>query len=409
MRFDLNRFLVAVSLALDFVEMDILDATVNHTRRVAYISLRIAEMMELSDSDRYDLCANAILHDNGLCEETLYTRLEHRSMDQLSRMEGFREHCEIGERNIAAYPFLTEARNTVKYHHEKANGHGFFGLKGMDIPLPARIVGLADFVDNRFHFEVPTSGHQKKVTDFILDQRGKQFDTEIVDAFMDASRPVSFWLDLRTVEKTLPDLMPHFEQESELEDVLAITGVFSQIVDSKSRFTARHSRGIMDKAGIVADFLHWNHNDKLELVIAASLHDLGKLAIPRELLDANRRLTHDEFRVIQSHTYYTRAMLREIPGFERITEWASNHHEKLNGLGYPYGFTGNRLDFGSRLMTGIDIYQALTEPRPYREPSSHEEAIAMLNDLVCNNHVDKDVVTILNDSMQNKSKKEPYA
>ena len=86
------------------------------------------------------------------------------------------------------------------------------------------------------------------------------------------------------------------------------------------------------------------------------------------------------------------ASLQEIKGFEYITEWASNHHEKLNGTGYPYMKTGAELDFNSRLIACLDIYQALKEKRPYREAMSHVRAYAILEEMAARGELDYTIV-----------------
>ena len=115
--------------------------------------------------------------------------------------------------------------------------------------------------------------------------------------------------------------------------------------------------------------------------IAADLHDLGKLAIPNSILDKPSGLTRKEFQIIQAHPFYTRRILEKIDGFDDITDWAANHHEKLDGSGYPYGLDKNDLDFNSRILACVDIYQALTEDRPYRKGMSHKDAIKIMNNM----------------------------
>jgi HD-GYP domain-containing protein (c-di-GMP phosphodiesterase class II) len=99
------------------------------------------------------------------------------------------------------------------------------------------------------------------------------------------------------------------------------------------------------------------------------------------ILDSPNKLTSAEFEIVKKHSYYTRQALQEISGFEDITEWASNHHEKLNGQGYPFGKTAEALDFNSRLIACLDIYEALTEERPYRRALNHTEAMDILNNM----------------------------
>ena len=87
-----------------------------------------------------------------------------------------------------------------------------------------------------------------------------------------------------------------------------------------------------------------------------------------------------------------RRMSEMITGFEEIADWAANHHEKLNGKGYPYGFDKSRLDFNSRLLACVDIYQALTEERPYRKALSHNQAIGILRNMANQGLIDATIV-----------------
>lgn len=116
--------------------------------------------------------------------------------------------------------------------------------------------------------------------------------------------------------------------------------------------------------------------------IAGLLHDIGKLAIPLNILDKNGPLTSQEFGIIKSHAYYTKIILDKIEDIPNISEWASNHHEKLNGQGYPRGLKADELSEESRIMAVCDIYQALTEDRPYRKGLNINNAFNIMDEMV---------------------------
>lgn len=389
MKFSLNRFLMAVSLALDFVEIDIRGRNTNHSKRVAYAALRIAEKMKFEDKDLYDIVSLAILHDNGICEasSSLQNDEEHKI-----------NHCIIGENNIVNYPFLKKRVNILKYHHEAYNGSGFFGLKGSEIPIISQIIFFTDYLENKFELGTIDASRRREICNFVKEKSGKIFNPEICGIFLEMLNDESFILDLKNdfINMALNSHMNEFYLDLSLDEILKVTDIFSRIIDSKSRFTRKHSMGIAEKVSIMADYYKYDIEQKTKLVIAANLHDLGKLAIPNSILDSPRKLTEDEFYMIKSHTYYTRAALSQIDGFEDITEWASNHHEKLNGAGYPYGKKGDELDFNSRLMGCIDIYQALTEERPYRKPLKHVTVMNIMNDMVQGGYIDGNIVSDIN-------------
>ena len=142
----------------------------------------------------------------------------------------------------------------------------------------------------------------------------------------------------------------------------------------------------------MATYFKMEDVERTQLRIAASLHDVGKLAVPNTILDKPGQLTDEERRVVNIHTYYTRLCLEQIPGFEQITDWAANHHEKLGGGGYPLGLGDVNLDFNSRLMTVLDIYQALTEERPYRKSLSHRRTMEIIGKIRDHGELDAELV-----------------
>lgn len=393
MLFSLNEFLIAVSFTLDFVEMDILGVTSNHGKRTAYISLRIAEELGLSSEQLHDVVALAILHDNGVSEKSLHDKVLVGDAVNISSLERVKEHCSIGEENVSQYPFLTNVKNAIMYHHEKYDGSGFFNLKGEEIPLLSQILNMADVIEVNFDLLKSNYNTKSRILAFVEDQRNKTFSPVVAKAFIDVAKEEMFWTNLENekVNNALREGTPRYSMELPVEEIRKITNVFSRIIDSKSKYTQRHSSDLSYKASIMADFYNMSKEEKTKLMIAADLHDIGKLAVPNSILDSPNKLTDEEFEIVKKHPYYTRQALQEIKGLEDITEWAANHHEKLNGKGYPFGKTAKDLDFNSRLMSCLDIYEALTEERPYRKSLSHSEAMEILNKMKVEGYIDPKV------------------
>ncbi|MDK2966716.1 MULTISPECIES: HD domain-containing phosphohydrolase [Lacrimispora] len=390
MQFSLNDFLIAVSFALDFVEMDRLGMQSNHGKRTAYLTLCIARRLNLSEEEVYDAAALSILHDNGLSESSLYEQLPQEWDHAVTKFEGSRGHCVIGEKNVKDYPFLTEPEDVILYHHERYDGNGFFGLKGDKIPLISQIIAAADSFEN--HFKNAGGDYcQERVLKWVSGCESGMVSQRIALVLHQMANERSVWENLSDdkLEQALKASVPSFFLEVPLDKIRQVTGVFSRIVDSKSSFTRRHSKGLAEKAARMAQYYHKDQEETARLIIAADLHDLGKLAVPNSILDVPRALTAEEFETVKKHVYYTRVALENIRGFEDITEWASNHHEKLNGKGYPFGKTGDELDFNSRLMGCLDVYQALTEERPYRKGLTHTQAIKILYDMAGSGFLDK--------------------
>lgn len=142
----------------------------------------------------------------------------------------------------------------------------------------------------------------------------------------------------------------------------------------------------------MAYFYEYDSEKIMKLIIAANLHDLGKLAVPNKILDKPTQLTKEDFAIVKCHTYYTRQALEKVNGFEDIVDWAANHHEKLDGTGYPYGIDGSKLTKESRLMSCLDMYQALTEDRPYRKGLTHTKTMEILYEHASKGYIDSNIV-----------------
>ncbi len=148
-------------------------------------------------------------------------------------------------------------------------------------------------------------------------------------------------------------------------------------VDDRDAYTGRHSYVVAQLSARVADLLGLGAED-VELVrLAGSLHDLGKLAIPEEILRKPGALSESEQLVLRRHPQIGFRMLRSL-GVEPVSTWVLHHHERWDGRGYPHGLGGEEIPLGSRILFVADAYDAMTSDRIYQEHIAHDEAIAEL-------------------------------
>ena len=110
------------------------------------------------------------------------------------------------------------------------------------------------------------------------------------------------------------------------------------------------------------------------LTHAAELHDIGKIAIPDEILKAPRQLTAEEWAIVQEHPRRGVEMIRHLEFLGPARDAILSHHERIDGRGYPNGLAGEDIPLEARIMAVIDSYDAMTSARPYRPPLTHEEA-----------------------------------
>lgn len=151
----------------------------------------------------------------------------------------------------------------------------------------------------------------------------------------------------------------------------------AKAVDARDAYTGSHSERVADLAARIAIRLGADA-ETVELTrLAASLHDLGKLAIPEEILRKPGPLTEPERMVLERHPQIGFRMLESL-GVDPVAEWVLHHHERWDGTGYPDGLAGEEIPLGARIIFVADAYDAMTSERVYRSRLSEEEALAEL-------------------------------
>jgi diguanylate cyclase (GGDEF)-like protein len=151
----------------------------------------------------------------------------------------------------------------------------------------------------------------------------------------------------------------------------------AKAVDARDAYTGSHSERVADLAARIARRLG-SDDSSIELTrLAASLHDLGKLAIPEEILRKPSELNESERLVLQRHPQIGYRMLESL-GVEPIAEWVLHHHERWDGDGYPDRLRGDEIPLGARIIFVADAYDAMTSERVYRKPLSPREALEEL-------------------------------
>jgi putative nucleotidyltransferase with HDIG domain len=158
--------------------------------------------------------------------------------------------------------------------------------------------------------------------------------------------------------------------------------------------TEEHTRRVARLAASVADELKLSAIARRHLAIGGLLHDIGKLAVPLEILQKPGPLTDEEFAVIKRHPADGRKLLEELGGFPvEVRRLVSDHHERLDGRGYPSGLTAAELPLETRILAVCDVYDALVSDRVYRPAWTMERAFGLLREE--SDAYDQDVVEAL--------------
>ena len=152
----------------------------------------------------------------------------------------------------------------------------------------------------------------------------------------------------------------------------------NQLLDLKDLNTGVHSTRLAEWAVRIGRDLGLDDDCLRDLEAAAILHDIGKIGVPDAILRKPSKLTEEEYAVIKKHPEYGWAVLRAVPGFERVSLFVLHHHEAFDGKGYPAGLRGDEIPIGSRIVSVMDSFDAMVSSRPYRKGLPVEEAIRRL-------------------------------
>lgn len=263
-----------------------------------------------------------------------------------------------------------EVCDTIGQTFERWDGKGIpHGTKGQDLLLPARIVALADVVEV-YH---RTSGDDGAVS-VARERSGTQFDPALVD-LVAAEAPMLFEdLDLATNWAAVIDAEPGLTPPLGEEELDSALEAIADFVDIKSPFTLGHSRGVAELAARAAAMMGLDRAAASHVRRAGLLHDLGRLGVSNAVWDKTAELSAAELERVRLHPYLTQRMLASASGLAEYGATAIQHHERLDGSGYPRGLGQASFTPAGRVLAAADSYHAKLEPRPHRGALTPVEA-----------------------------------
>lgn len=288
--------------------------------------------------------------------------------------------CERGANILRKLEFGPRAAEAVRSLDEHWDGSGYPDrLTGEHIPRLSRILAIAQ------HLDVFSTGENPAAAIDVLRARsGRWFDPDLVEATISLHNRGALWTWCRPgdnendTRKAVVDLAPGSSQSLQRDRIDQICEAFADVVDAKSPYTFRHSLGVAQAAVSIA---HWLRlpSEQIDFIRrAALLHDIGKLSISNAILDKPGKLDPDEWEAVRGHPVQTRLILERVGAFKDLAKVAGEHHEKLDGSGYPNGLSGKQLSLESRIVAVADVYGALSEDRPYRAGLSLAKIAAIM-------------------------------
>ena len=353
-----------------------------HAWRVSIVASKMAKVI-LPDQ-RAEVHYAALLHDIGVvgfADQLAHASLKGKDL----KIPGIWNHPSRGAEIVARIPGLIGCTRFIQEHHEWYNGEGYpNGKRGNEIAVGSRIIRIADSFDVYLQNRSQISWMDVKI--HFQNQLGQEFPQQIHDCFVEVMDKDNLFHAL-TSNSRLPGLLEQIQAELPLiaippgTDAIGTTlQVFAEVIDAKHRYTKGHSARVAKYAVKIAKKMKLPHDDVTKVKWAALLHDAGKIAVPRSILDKPGALTSEEFEVIKLHPKRTEEILKMIDVFHELASIAGHHHERYDGKGYPDKLRREEIPLLARILAVSDAFDGITSARPYQETRTSKQAIRILHE-----------------------------
>ncbi len=193
-------------------------------------------------------------------------------------------------------------------------------------------------------------------------------------------------------------------EQQRLNMLISALEVLGKALEMRDPYTFSHTRNVAGIAGEIANVLGWDSNRLLAIKLAGELHDLGKISIPLDILNKPGELNALEYRLIQEHVENCYNLIKDIEFPFPLANIIYQHHERLDGSGYPRGLKGDEIVIEAKILAVSDVLEAMTHHRPYREAKGLEKACKELQEGRGIKY-DAEIVDILLDLIEKGGKK----
>jgi HD-GYP domain-containing protein (c-di-GMP phosphodiesterase class II) len=367
-KIDVGQFLMAIYRGESALDGNNGITNYLHGLRVGLICLEAGQHLGMDRDRLITLGGCALLHDI-VNPPAFKVSLERTPSQRLLRL-----HCSHGQEMMDLLPFPSTVDGFIRYHHEFIDGSGPFGKRSDEIPFEASLICLAGLTDMFWNFDSLGSYGLRFLRSSMKELAGKSFNPEVVEAILAVMDGTLLHL-LRSdvIISVCRTAFPAYEQELTNEQMYRIGLFVSIMMGAQSPYTHLHSEQVANIAWKLGQARGYDEDKLAMLYLTGCMHDCGKLSISGQLLDKQDALSPEELQIIQSHALVSILELQEVNGLAQVVRWAGNHHERLDGSGYPHGYGEDQLDEVSQLLAVCDVYEAASAERPYHKKRSSQE------------------------------------
>lgn len=353
----------------------------DHGNRVGYLAAKMLEIQGKSQKEILDGYILGLLHDIGAYKT--------EEIDKMIQFETERvyDHSIYGYLIMKVSEVMQDKVEVILHHHTP-----WVQLQKMNVECKqlANLIFLADRV------EIYLRTQNQHVTPEILEQTNC-FSEENIKLFCKADKKYDFQkrlLDGSYINDTEKYLYQAEFSEEELKKLIRMVAF---LIDFRSESTVRHTITMVSAGVALAKLLHMDKQQQDEIYTGSYIHDLGKVAVPLEVLEKPGRLDYDEMEIMKTHIILTGNIIRGHVS-DNVYKIAMRHHEKLDGNGYPYGIKEDEMSDTEKIVAVADIFSALTGKRSYKDSLPKEKVISIMQQMADNHQISKEIVQVLIDN-----------
>lgn len=301
--------------------------------------------------------------------------------------DGPRATCEVAREASALLGLAPAVQDALFHGLAQWNGKGYPRSRGLEIPLPTRIMQVASSLVMVTLDSGPDAALAK-----MQEWSGRVLDPELCTLVAAQSGSLLDGIAELDAHRELLDMEPDPVEHVDESRMLEVARTLGHLADLMSPSLHGHSAAVADLAAGSAERLGL-HSDLLPLRMAGHLHDLGRVAVPSRIWDKPGTLSTSELDQARLHPHHGERVVARVPELAGVAALVGQHHERCDGSGYHRGLTAAQLSMPSRVLAAADCYRVLVEGRPHRAALPPARATERLRAAVVEGRLDPDAVS----------------
>lgn len=351
-----------------------------HGEQVAYIMLKLLKVHGgYTDEEIVRICTVSMFHDIGAYKVTEREKIFNTDIEKPLY------HAVYGSLFIKYFSPLSDLSNIILGHHLSAKD--IIKRDINYIPNEALLLGLSDYISIKYlHNVLDDEGYLGHIKEYFLDKN--------IELFIEANNGNRLVNSLKdnSYKEELYSLFRY--RKLSREEVIKYIKMLTFSIDFRSEATVKHTILVEAISEEIAIILGFKEEDIDKIKASATLHDIGKVAVPIEILEKPDKLSNDEFEIIKRHAIDGYNILSGL-NIDDIRDIATLHHEKIDGTGYPFGIKGEMISVEARLVAVADILSALLGRRSYKDEFNEDKIKKILLNMSSENKIDSDIVNLV--------------